>query len=67
MTYYLNFSDLNEDAQTRLIQDAIDDLEERDGREELEREAKEMSIDYDTFIEERAERHIYNFDYVFNV
>lgn len=67
MTYYLNFSDLNEETQARLIQEAIDDLEERDGKEELEQEAKEMNIDYDTFIEERAERHIYNFDYVFNI
>lgn len=67
MTYYLNFSDLKEEAQEQLIQDAIDDLEERDGIEELQQEAEEMNVDYDTFIREKAERHIYNFDFVFNI
>lgn len=67
MIYYLNINDLNEEAQQRLIEDAIADLEERDGIEELQQEAKEMNIDYDVFIREMAERHIYNFNFVFNV
>lgn len=65
--YYLNFSDLSEDAQSRLIQDSIEDLEGEYGKTILEQEAQEMNIDYDTFIIERAERHMCSFDFIFNI
>lgn len=65
--YYLNFIDLSEDAQDRLLQDARDDLIEEYGENVLKEEAENMNIDYETYITERAERHMYSFDFVFNI
>lgn len=36
-----------------------------EGREILEADAKAMNIDYETYITEKAERHLYNFDFIF--
>mgnify|MGYP000894293486 FL=1 len=65
--YYLNFSDLSEEAQEQLLRDAIEDLIEEEGLENLREEASVMNIDFDTFIRERAERHMYSFNFVFNI
>ena len=65
--YYLNFSNLNEETQDIIVQDAIHDLEITEGKETLEAEAEDMGIDYDTFITEKAERHMHSFDFVFNI
>ncbi|MDD4565718.1 MAG: hypothetical protein PHE79_09640 [Eubacteriales bacterium] len=35
--YYLNFADLSEEAQQQLIDDAIADLEESEGKVELKK------------------------------
>ena len=48
--YYLNFSDLSEEAQEQLLRDAIEDLIEEEGLENLREEARMMNIDFDTFI-----------------
>lgn len=67
-TYYLNFNNLNEETQDIIMQDAIDDLEMIEGKEVLKVEAETMGIDYETYIEEKADRHLYyNFDFIFNV
>lgn len=65
--YYLNFSDLNEEAQSQLLQDARDDLIEEYGEDVLKEEANNMNISYDTLLTERAESHMYSFDFVFNI
>ncbi|HHX79108.1 MAG TPA: hypothetical protein GX695_05105 [Acholeplasmataceae bacterium] len=65
--YYLNFSNLNEETQDIIMQDVIHDLEVTEGKEILEADAKTMNIDYETYITEKAERHLYNFDFIFNV
>ncbi|PAV30222.1 hypothetical protein CIL05_07075 [Virgibacillus profundi] len=65
--YYLNFNDLNEEVQERIVQDAIIDLEDEQDKEELQEEAALMNMDYDEFITEKAERYMINFDFEFNV
>jgi len=65
--YYLNFNDLSREAQEQLIRDAIEDLIEKEGLETLQEEARLMNIDFDTFITERAQRHMHTFNFVFNV
>lgn len=64
--YYLNFNDLSEEAQQELIQEAKDDLEETQ-KSELEALARGLGIPYEQLLHEQAERHIYSFNYVFNV
>lgn len=61
--YYLNFSDLSEEAQQQLFEDAKADLDQ----DELKEEAEQMNISFDTLLGERAQQHIYTFNYVFNV
>lgn len=65
--YYLNFSNLNEETQQQILEDAKDDLIEEYGEETLQEEADDMNIDIDTYLTEKAERHMYSFDFVFNV
>lgn len=65
--YYLNFSNLNEETQQQILRDAKDDLIEEYGEETLQKEADDMNIDIDTYLIERAERHMYSFDFVFNL
>lgn len=65
--YYLNFSDLSEEAQNQLMEDSKDDLLDEDGEDTIREEAKQMNIDYETLLQERAERHMNSFDFVFNV
>ena len=66
-TYYLNFSNLNKETQDIIIQDAIHDLEVIEGKEVLKVEAETMGIDYETYVTEKAERHVYSFKFVFNM
>ena len=42
-------------------------LEATEGKEVLKADAKAMNIDYETYITEKAERHMYNFDFIFHV
>lgn len=65
--YYLNFSDLNEESQNQLLQDTKDDLIEEYGEDLLKEEAENMNIDYETLITEKVERHMYSFNFVFNI
>ena len=61
--YYLTFSDLNEEAQQTMLDIAREDLDSK----ELRREAKYMNMDYEQLLQEKAESHIYTFNFVFNV
>lgn len=54
--YYLNFHDLNEEAQHEIMINAYDIVKEENP------EIKEDSI-----LWEKAEREMYNFDFVFNI
>ncbi|MCB0460904.1 MAG: hypothetical protein R2821_12710 [Flavobacteriaceae bacterium] len=63
---YLNYNNLDEETQTRLIVISKEDVESRFGKE-LKAYAREHRLDYDTLLEEEAQRNLYNYDYVFNI
>jgi cell division protein FtsL len=65
--YYLNFTDLSKETQNYLIQKSIKDLEEKYGKKNLEKEAQEINLSYNDFIMEKAEEHIYSFNFRFNI
>ena len=64
---YLTFSDLNDEAQSRVMEFSKEELIYEEGEEVLRREAKEMNIDYDQYLGERAERNLYSLDVEFNI
>ena len=64
---YLTFSDLNDEAQSRVMEFSKEELIYEESEEVLRREAKEMNIDYDQYLEERAERNLYSLDVEFNI
>lgn len=63
---YLNYNNLDEETQTRLIVISKEDVESRFGKE-LKAYAREHRLDYDTLLEEEAQRNLYNYDYIFNI
>ena len=63
---YLNFTDLNEEAQQRLLSMSKREIEEDYG-EYLKIFAHEHNLDYDTLLYEKAERNLQNYNFVFNI
>ena len=64
-TVYINFQDLKEETQNEILEMAQEEIRED---ENLMAEIKEMYPDsIDEIVAERAERRLYQFDYVFNV
>jgi hypothetical protein len=63
---YLNYNNLDAETQTRLIVISKEDVEGRFGKE-LKAYARKHRLDYDTLLEEEAQRNLYNYDYVFNI
>ena len=63
---YLNYNNLDNETQIRLIAMSKEDVEQRFG-EDLKQYAKKHHVSYDTLLEEEATRNLYNYDYVFNI
>ncbi|MDP3944819.1 MAG: hypothetical protein Q8Q51_02890 [Lutibacter sp.] len=63
---YLNYSNLNEETQERLLQDSKRDIEQQFG-DSIRSYAKAHYISYDTMLEEEATRNLYNYKFVFNI
>jgi len=63
---YLNYSDLNEEAQNRLLENSKWDVEQKFG-DDIRRYAKEHRVNFKTMIEEEAMRNLYSYTYVFNI
>lgn len=63
---YLNYNNLDDETQIRLIAMSKEDVEHRFG-DELKQYAKEHHVPYETLLEEEATRNLYNYDYVFNI
>jgi len=63
---YLNYTNLDEDTQERLIASSRKDIENKFG-EQLKTYAKEHHLNYDTLLQEEAIRNLYNYSYVFNI
>ena len=63
---YLNYNNLDEATQNRLLSMSKKDVESRLG-EQLRNYAREHVVNYDSLLEEEAIRNLYNYDYVFNI
>ena len=66
MMIHLNFSDLNEEAQERILESSKKDVTNKFGKE-IQRYAKENRADFETMIEEEAMRNLYSFQYHFKI
>lgn len=63
---YINFTNLDDGTQQRLISNSKKDIESRFG-EDIKAYAKQRQLDYNTILYEEAIRNLYNYDYVFNI
>lgn len=61
---YLNYSNLNEETQTQLLENSKKEIQERFG-DDIRNYADENHIDFDTMLEEEAQRNLFNYDFVF--
>lgn len=61
---YLNYSNLNEETQTQLLENSKKEIEERFG-DDIRNYADKNHIDFDTMLEEEAQRNLYSYDFVF--
>ncbi len=63
---YLNYTNLDEETQQRLLSTSKDDVESKFG-EDLKAYAKHNNIEYDIILYEEAVKNLYNYQYVFNI
>ncbi|WP_417237315.1 hypothetical protein [Bizionia paragorgiae] len=61
---YLNYSNLNEETQTQLLENSKKEIQERFGVD-IRNYADENHIDFDKMLEEEAQRNLYSYDFVF--
>ena len=66
MMIYLNFTDLSEEAQERLIANSKEDVKKKYGRE-LMNYALKHHIEIDQMLDEEEMRNLYSYTYVFNI
>lgn len=62
---YLNFTHLDDKAQQYLLSLSKSDMENNYGAQ-LKRYAQKNDIDYESLLEEEAQRNLYAYEYVFN-
>ncbi len=63
---YLNFTNLDNETQQHLIAVSKKDIEQKFGLD-LKRYAKRNNVDYQSLLEQEAQRNLYIYDYVFNI
>lgn len=63
---YLNFTDLSEETQNRLLENSKKDVEQKFG-EDIRKYVKENYTSFETMIEEEAIRNLYSYTFVFNI
>lgn len=62
---YLNFTDLSEEAQNRLLENSKKDVERKFG-DSLRKYIKENHTCFETKVEEEAIRNLYSYTFIFN-
>ena len=62
----LNFTDLNEETQERLIADSKEDVKRKYGKDLMDY-ATEHNTDLDRMLDEEAIRNLHSYTFVFNV
>ncbi len=63
---YLNFTDLSEEAQNRLLETSKEDVKRKFG-DSIRKYVKENYTCFETMIEEEALRNLCSYTYVFNI
>ena len=63
---YLNFTDLSEETQNRLLENSKKDVEQKLG-DEIRKYVRENYTSFETMIEEEAIRNLYSYTFVFNI
>ncbi|MDL5512638.1 hypothetical protein QSE00_12480 [Arenibacter sp. M-2] len=63
---YLNFTDLSEEAQNRLLEDSKKDVERKFG-DAIRKYVRENHTCFETMIAEEALRNLYSYTFVFNI
>jgi hypothetical protein len=63
---YINFNNLDNETQQRLLSVSKEDVESEFG-DDLKAYAKEHYLNYDALLDEEATRNLYNYSYVFNI
>ena len=63
---YLNFTDLSEETQNRLLENSKKDVEQKFG-DDIRKYVKENYTSFETMIEEEAIRNLYSYTFVFNI
>lgn len=63
---YLNFTDLSEEAQNRLLENSKKDVERKFG-DDIRRYVRKNHTSFETTIAEEALRNLYSYTFVFNI
>lgn len=63
---YLNYNNLDDETQERLLSTSKDDVESKYG-DDLKAYAIENHMDYDTILYEEAIKNLYNYQFIFNM
>ena len=63
---YLNFTDLSEEAQNRLLENSKKDVERKFG-DAIRKYVRENHTCFETTIAEEALRNLYSYTFVFNI
>ena len=63
---YLNFSDLNEEAQNRLLENSRKDVERNFG-DDIRKYVRENYTCFGRMVEEEALQNLYSYTFIFNI
>ena len=63
---YLNYSNLDEETQERLLKNSKEEIESKFG-DKLKAFAQKHYVNYEQMLAEEALRNLYNYTYVFNI
>ncbi len=63
---YLNFTDLSEETQERLLANSKADVKQKYGKDLMDH-ATEHSTNLDKMLDEEAMRNLYSYNFVFNI
>ena len=63
---YLNFADLKEETQERLIANSKEDVKEKYGKD-IMNYATKHNTSLDKMLDEEALRNLYSYKYIFNI
>ena len=63
---YLNFTNLDKETQQYLLDISKKEIEDKNGVS-IKSYAEENHLNYETLLEQEAQRNLYTFDYVFNI